>query len=65
MAISIKAARVNANLTQVQMADALGKSKQTIANYESYTTSVPVDVAFEMANLCGLSVNDIRWTAED
>ena len=64
MAISIKAARVNAELTQEQVAKKLRKSKSTIVNYETYTTPVPIDVALEMAELFGMSVNDIKWTQD-
>lgn len=34
MKISLKAARINANLTQVDVACKLGKSKQTLINWE-------------------------------
>lgn len=61
MSIGIKAARVEAGLTQLEVAKALRKNKQTIANYENYVTKVPVEVAIAMANLFGMSVDDIRW----
>ena len=64
MAISIKAARVNAGLTQVELAELLKKSKSTIINYESYSTNVPINVALEMAKLFGLSVNEIKWSED-
>jgi DNA-binding XRE family transcriptional regulator len=61
MAITPKAARVNAGLTQAQAAKAVGKSKNTIANYELYRTSPPMDIAEKLASLYGLTVNDIKW----
>jgi len=40
--ISLKAARVNAGLTQEQAAQAVGRSKQTIINWESGATNMKV-----------------------
>jgi DNA-binding XRE family transcriptional regulator len=64
MAISIKAARVNAGLTQEQVAKALKKSKNTIVAYEAYTSSPDITVAIEMAELFGMSLGDIIWNKE-
>lgn len=64
MAISIKAARVNAGFTQVQVAEATGKTKNTISSYENYTSKVPIDVALAMAKLFNMSVDDIIWTQD-
>ena len=64
MAISIRAARVNAGLTQTQLGESVGKSKGTIASYENYATKVPIDVALAMAKVFGMSVDDIIWTQE-
>jgi DNA-binding XRE family transcriptional regulator len=64
MAISIKAARVNANLTQTEVAKAIGKSKNTIVSYESYTTIPDIQTAKAMATLFKMSVDDIIWVQE-
>ena len=64
MSITIKAARVNAGFTQLDVAKALSKNKQTIANYENYVTEIPIGVALEMAKLFGMSVDDIKWAAD-
>lgn len=64
MAIFIKAARVNAGLTQEQVAKAIGKSKNTIVSYESYTTIPDIQTAKAMAKLFNMSVNDIIWAKE-
>lgn len=64
MAISIKAARVNAGFTQTEVAESVGKTKNTIAAYENYIRKVPIDVALAMANLFNMSVDDIIWTQE-
>lgn len=64
MAISIKAARVNAGLTQNEVAKAIGKSKTTIVSYESYTTIPDIQTAQAMATLFKMPVDDIRWGQE-
>ncbi len=64
MPISIKAARVNVGLTQREVAKALGKSKNTIVSYESYTTNPDIQTAQAMARLFNKSVDDIRWAKE-
>lgn len=40
MQISLKAARVNADLTQEQAAKLVGKTKQTIVNWENGVTEI-------------------------
>lgn len=59
MAMTIKAARVNAGLTQEEARCALGISRNTIVNYEKYKTKVPVETAKKMAALYGVTVDDI------
>lgn len=38
--ISLKAARVNAGMTQQQVADMVGRTKQTIVNWENNTSAI-------------------------
>jgi len=64
MAISIKAARINAGFTQQEVADRVGKSKNTIASYEAYTTRPDIEIAQTMATMFGMSLDDIDWTRE-
>ncbi len=64
MAISIKAARVNAGLTQVQVAEHLNKTKNTISSYEAYTSIPDIKTALAMAELFGMSVDDIIWSKD-
>lgn len=59
MAITLKAARVNAELTQAEAAKVLGISKGTLANYELYRTKPDIATSKAMATLYGLSVDDI------
>jgi len=61
VAITMKAARVNANLTQTEAANALNISKNTLVNYETGKSVPKIDVAKRMANLYGLTVNDIKF----
>lgn len=64
MAISIKAARVNSGMTQKEVGDAVGKSKNTIASYEAYTTTPDIQTAQAMATLFNMSIDDIIWSQE-
>ena len=64
MAISIKAARVNAGYTQEEVAKALKKSKNTIVSYEAYASSPDITIALAMAELFGMSVDDIIWSKD-
>lgn len=62
MAILLKAARINAEKTQEEAAAYVGKTKQTIANYESYTSIPDIETAKKLAELYSLTVNDIVWS---
>lgn len=63
MAIHLKAARVNAGFTQSQVAEKLGKSKNTIVNYERYRVKPDIATAQKLASLYGLTVDNIIWSA--
>lgn len=62
MAIQLKAARVNANLTQKEVATILSVSKGAIVSYESYRSKPSVDLAKKLADLYGMKVDDIIWS---
>ena len=64
MAITMKAARINAGLTRGQAAETLGISKNALANYENGKSIPRVDLAKQMAKLYGFSVNDIIFFNE-
>lgn len=51
MQISLKAARVNAELTQKQAAKALGANTSTVVNWEMGRTS---PTALQLQNLCAI-----------
>ena len=65
MAITLKAARVNANFTQKEAAKKLGISKGTLASYEMYSTIPSVDTAKKIADLYGLEVDGIIFLPKD
>ena len=59
MQISLKAARVNANLTQKQAANGIGVDVSTISSWESGKTS-PKAVSLEaLCHLYGVTVDSI------
>ena len=59
MKITLKAARVNAGLTQEQVAKSLKKSKNTIVNYESGKSTPDIETGKALAALYGCSVDDL------
>jgi DNA-binding XRE family transcriptional regulator len=65
MKIQLKAARVNANLTQEEFAKTLKIGKNSIVNYESYKSRPSVDLAKKFAKLYGMKVDDIIWSAAE
>lgn len=65
MEITMKAARVNAGLTQQQAANALNISKNTLVRYEKGKAVPLVTMARDMAKLYGISVNDIIFLPDD
>jgi DNA-binding XRE family transcriptional regulator len=62
MAILLKAARINAEKTQEEAGEYVGKSKVTIGNYESYSSKPDVETAKKLAEFYGLTVDDIIWS---
>lgn len=59
MAITLKAARVNANLTLDEVCKALHISKQTLISYESGKTIPKMDIGIEMARLYNMPIDNI------
>lgn len=59
MKITLKAARVNAELTLEAAAKALGITKNTLMNYEKYRTIPNMEIGTAMASLYGVSVDDL------
>ena len=65
MKITLKAARVNAGLTQSEVVRELGITKGTLINYEKYRTIPDIETAKAMASLYGQSVNDLIFLPND
>lgn len=58
--ISLKAARVNANMTQEQVAKAVHRNKQTIVNWETGITDITFGDVLKLCELYGVPVELIR-----
>ena len=59
MAWTIKAARVNAGLTQKDVAKALGVSETTVIKWEKGTSIPLADKFVEMCKLYNVSMDDV------
>lgn len=59
MVITIKAARVNKNLTQAQAAELLGVSKDSLWNYENGRSFPDVRVVQKMVEVYGISYDNL------
>ena len=59
MALRIEAARVNKQLTQEQAAELIGITKDSLSNYERGKTAPNVKVAKKMAEIYGVSLDDL------
>lgn len=65
MKITLKAARVNAGLTQEYVARHIKKSKNTIVNYENGKSVPDIETGKTLASLYGMSVDDIIFLPDD
>ena len=65
MKISLKAARVNAGLTQDEAIKALKISKNTLVSYEKYRTSPDINLAKNIAKLYKVEVTDLIFLRND
>lgn len=57
--ISLRAARVNVNLTQKEVAEKLGVHQQTIAKYEKDNTKIPMDLLRQLSELYKVKLDHI------
>lgn len=64
MAMQLKAARVNADLTQVEVCKALNMSKTTLVSYEKYRSKPDIETAKKLAALYGVTVDEIIFFVE-
>ena len=60
MKITLKAARINADLTQQGVADKLGVSKHTIFNWEGGITKPKKHTLMVLASIYNVNVDDIK-----
>jgi len=60
MQLSLKALRVNAGLTQQDVADRLGVSRQTVLNWEKESWKPDEVVIYALAYLYKTSIDNIR-----
>ena len=65
MKLSLKAARVNAGLTQDEVARELNKSKNTISNYENGKSVPDMATGKALAKLYNTSIDDLIFLPED
>lgn len=61
MAITLKAARINTNMTQREAAERLGISPDTLRKYEAGETFPTVLTIQKIESLYGLTYNDINF----
>ena len=61
MEMTLKAARVNAGLTQIEAAKLVGTTKNTISNYERYLSQPSIEMAQKLASAYGCAVNDLKF----
>lgn len=59
MAITLKSARVNKGLTQVEAAKLLGVTKDTLSNYERGKSYPDVPIIQKMENVYGVSYSEL------
>lgn len=61
MALSLKAARIDARLKLTEAAKALEISRNTLGNYEKYKTIPDIEMAYKMAALYHRSVDELKF----
>lgn len=63
MQVSLKAARINKNLLQKDVAAAVKVNKKTISSWESGKTKPSADKIDALCTVLGVSYDDIKWNA--
>lgn len=62
--ITLEAARVNAGMTQKQVAEKLGKTVQTIVAWEKEPYKISIKTAYELADLYSTDINNLIFMPE-
>lgn len=65
LTITLKAARVNKNLSQIEAAKLIGVSVSTIANYEMGKRFPDIPVIRKIEEVYGIKYNDINFLLEN
>ena len=61
MSITLKSARVNKGLTQVQAAELIGITKDTLSNYERGKSYPDVPIIKKIEAVYGVTYSDIKF----
>ena len=64
MKLPLKAARAYADMTQQDVADALGLTRETIRAYEGYKSYPDSRTIVKLLALYGLTFDQIAWTRD-
>lgn len=59
--VTLRAARVNVNLSQKEAADCLGVSNKTLGNWENGITSPPADMIPAICDLYGVPYDHLNF----
>lgn len=59
MQITLKAARINANMTQTEAAAAIGVTDKSISNWEIGKNSIKMDALSALAKVYNVAISDI------
>ena len=62
---TLKACRVNKNITQKEAAQRVGISARTLQNYEDGITFPPVDIAKRLLGLYDVGWNDVDFLIKE
>lgn len=65
MAITLKAARINKDLTQIEAAKMLGIAPDTLRQYEAGNTFPDVPMIQKIEKLYGVSYNEINFFSNE
>lgn len=57
--ISLKAARINANMTQAELGKKIGRNPSTILNWENGKTKIPLDDFKKICKVLNVNENNI------
>lgn len=64
MAITIKAARINAELSQMEMAKALGMSRDTYRKIEKQPGRASIEQARKISEITGIALDDLFFAIQ-